>query len=148
MGISYKLYIKILLLVALFLGSSAAWAQQDFMFFDTLPEDYLPSGEVSSLYQDREGFLWIATYDGVVRYDGYQSVKYELSSEDENTYELFHGLCEDKEGNLYVGTERGLLMVDKINKKLPTYKQVHSVEIRRTEFEKTTSRKIKRYKAQ
>ena len=38
--------------------------------------------------------------------------------------------------------------VDKINKKLPTYKQVHSVEIRRTEFEKTTSRKIKRYKAQ
>jgi ligand-binding sensor domain-containing protein/AraC-like DNA-binding protein len=118
MGISYKLYIKILLLVVLFLGSSAAKAQQDFMFFDTLPEDYLPSGEVSSLYQDREGFLWIATYDGVVRYDGYQSVKYELSSEDENTYELFHGLCEDKEGNLYVGTERGLLMVDKINKKI------------------------------
>ncbi len=38
--------------------------------------------------------------------------------------------------------------VDAINKKLPTYKQVHSVEIRKTEFEKTTSRKIKRYKAQ
>lgn len=38
--------------------------------------------------------------------------------------------------------------VDKINKKLPTYKQVHNVEIRKTEFEKTTSRKIKRYKAQ
>ncbi len=40
------------------------------------------------------------------------------------------------------------LAVDKINKKLPTYKQIHNVEIRKTEFEKTTSRKIKRYKAQ
>ena len=32
-----------------------------------------------------------------------------------------------------------------MNKKLPTYKQVHKVELRKTEFEKTTSRKIKRH---
>ena len=38
--------------------------------------------------------------------------------------------------------------VDNINKQLPTYKQVHSVEIRKTEFEKTTTKKIKRYKVQ
>lgn len=35
--------------------------------------------------------------------------------------------------------------VDKINKGLPTFKQVHQIEIRETEFEKTTTRKIKRY---
>ena len=32
-----------------------------------------------------------------------------------------------------------------MNKKLPSYKQVKAVEIRKTEFEKTTSRKIKRH---
>ena len=123
MTMSYKLYIKILLLFVLSFGSLSARAQQDFMFFDTLPAEYLPSGEVASLYQDSEGFLWIATYDGVVRYDGYQSVKYELSPEDHNTYELFHGLCEDIDGNLYIGTERGLLMLDKAQKKIVSVRQ-------------------------
>ena len=123
MRTSYKLYIKILLLFVLSVGPSVAKAQQDFMFFETLPAEYLPSGEVSSLYQDSEGFLWIATYDGVVRYDGYQSVKYELSPEDHNTYELFHGLCEDIDGNLYIGTERGLLMLDKAQKKIVSVRQ-------------------------
>lgn len=32
-----------------------------------------------------------------------------------------------------------------INRKLPSFKQVRSVELRKTEFEKTTTRKIKRY---
>ncbi len=36
--------------------------------------------------------------------------------------------------------------VNEINKQLPIYKQVREVELRDTEFEKTTTRKIKRYK--
>lgn len=35
--------------------------------------------------------------------------------------------------------------INSMNKKLPTYKQVQAVEITKTEFEKTTSRKIKRH---
>ena len=38
--------------------------------------------------------------------------------------------------------------VDKVNKKLPIFKHIPNVEIRETEFEKTTSRKIMRYKLQ
>ncbi len=38
--------------------------------------------------------------------------------------------------------------INTVNKKLPVYKQIREVEIRDTEFEKTTSRKIKRYKLQ
>ncbi len=34
--------------------------------------------------------------------------------------------------------------VNAVNKKLPTYKQIKAVEIRKTEFEKTTTKKIKR----
>ncbi len=36
-------------------------------------------------------------------------------------------------------------LIDALNKTLPTYKHIHSVELRDTEFEKTTSRKIKRH---
>jgi long-chain acyl-CoA synthetase len=35
--------------------------------------------------------------------------------------------------------------VSEINKKLPVYKQLAEIEVRRTEFEKTASRKIKRH---
>jgi len=38
--------------------------------------------------------------------------------------------------------------INSINKKLPSYKQIKAVEIRKTEFEKTTSRKIKRHLVQ
>jgi long-chain acyl-CoA synthetase len=33
-----------------------------------------------------------------------------------------------------------------VNKKLPTFKQIRNIELRKTEFEKTTTRKIIRYK--
>jgi len=36
--------------------------------------------------------------------------------------------------------------IDEINEKLPQFKKVRNIEIRRTEFEKTTTKKIKRHK--
>ncbi len=38
--------------------------------------------------------------------------------------------------------------VNEVNKSLPVFKQIHDVELRDTEFEKTTTKKIKRYKVQ
>ena len=42
-------------------------------------------------------------------------------------------------------TEELRKKINAINRTLPAFKQVRAVEIRRTEFEKTTSRKIKRH---
>jgi len=36
--------------------------------------------------------------------------------------------------------------VEKLNSGLPSHKQIHSVKIRREEFEKNSSKKIVRYK--
>lgn len=38
--------------------------------------------------------------------------------------------------------------VNEVNKELPVFKQIHDIELRDTEFEKTTTKKIKRFKVQ
>ena len=42
--------------------------------FTPLPSDILPSNEVRKLYQDSDGYIWIPTYNGLARYDGYLSL--------------------------------------------------------------------------
>jgi len=39
-------------------------------FYDE--EDGVPSGHVTQLLQDRQGFMWFATWNGLCRYDGYE----------------------------------------------------------------------------
>ncbi|ODV09622.1 MAG: hypothetical protein ABT20_10290 [Rubrivivax sp. SCN 70-15] len=38
--------------------------------FESVGARGIPRGVVASMAQDRAGFLWIATGDGLVRYDG------------------------------------------------------------------------------
>ena len=39
--------------------------------FIPIQSKLLPSNEVRKLYQDSDGYIWIPTYNGLVRYDGY-----------------------------------------------------------------------------
>jgi diguanylate cyclase (GGDEF)-like protein len=69
-------------------------------------DDGLESSAVRDLAQDAAGNLWLATRDGVVRYDGEQFVafgrRHGLPSSDATELEL------DGEGTLWVATGRGL----------------------------------------
>ena len=39
-------------------------------------EDGLPSDAIASLQQDNYGFVWIATWNGISRFDGYHFYNY------------------------------------------------------------------------
>ena len=82
--------------------------------FEKMAEGALPTNEVSRLYQDSEGYLWIVTYYGLVRYDGYEYLNFSLPPYcNESVDGSLHTICEGHDGNLYIGTERGLLVLDK-----------------------------------
>ncbi len=76
----------------------------------------LPSYSVSSLLQDRTGFLWIGTTLGVARYDGFAMTVYRYLPWDENALSNSivntHGLAEDRDGFIWVGTRHGLNRLD------------------------------------
>ena len=80
------------------------------LLFDRLSlEDGLSQSAVSGIVQDRQGFLWFATLDGLNRYDGHGFKIYR--NDPDNPHSLSHNniraLQEDRTGALWLGTTGG-----------------------------------------
>lgn len=79
----------------------------------------LPQNTVSSVLQDSLGFIWFGTYHGLARYDGYEMKLFRHSFSD--TCSLCNNrvncLAEDHRGNLLVGTDNGLSVLNPVTEK-------------------------------
>ena len=73
-------------------------------------DDGLPHSTVYHVQQDAKGFLWLATKDGLARWDGYHFVTYR--HDPENPESLSHNrvlnVLVDSQDRLWVGTTAGL----------------------------------------
>ncbi|WP_406665246.1 EAL domain-containing protein [Gallaecimonas sp. GXIMD1310] len=72
----------------------------------------LSQNTVTALLRDREGFLWIATQDGLNRYDGQRLQIFHASSADPHSLSAEHitALGEDSQGRLWIGGADGSLV--------------------------------------
>ena len=80
--------------------------------FQTLGiKDGLRSNSVTSLLADSHGYLWIGTYQGINRYDGYQVKTRFLESSDPQLHDVFAetttSMEEDAEGRIWIECESG-----------------------------------------
>ena len=74
--------------------------------------DGLPVLTFSGLVQDRDGYLWISTFDGLLRFDGAAFTVFDPSTHPELTSSRFANLQADPGGGVWVGSEvDGLLHV-------------------------------------
>jgi len=79
---------------------------------------------VNDILQDKEGFIWIATQDGLNKYDGYTFKVYKPDSRDNFsiTNNQIKKIYEDKSGTIWVGTAGGgLCKFDKKNETFTAY---------------------------
>lgn len=76
-------------------------------------EDGLPNATVLSVLQDRQGFMWFATADGVGRYDGYNFVtfRHEITNLNSLSNNNTFALMESRDGLIWIGTDPGGLNV-------------------------------------
>lgn len=75
----------------------------------------LPTNEVQKVYQDKDGFMWFATRNGLCRYNGYETTVYKsnLYSPGLLTSNSITALADDNNYNLWIGTGEGLNVLDK-----------------------------------
>ncbi|MCO5274317.1 MAG: ATP-binding protein [Flavobacteriales bacterium] len=106
-----------LLLAVLLLNASTACAQYDTLslpFQRLTIEDGLAQGMVASIIQDRAGFMWFATKDGLCRYDGYGFKVFRHDPADSTSLRDNYVLkiFEDSHGLLWLGTGTGIDVFD------------------------------------
>jgi signal transduction histidine kinase/ligand-binding sensor domain-containing protein len=85
--------------------------------------DGLSQSSVYSIYQDKKGFMWFGTADGLNRYDGQNIKIYKVNDKKIANSNFIHGrICEDSAGNIWFCNETGLFcynpLTDKLTRKL------------------------------
>lgn len=96
-------------------------------------EEGLSKSAVTALLQDESGFIWIGTYDGLNRYDGYQFKIYrpDASNPASLSDNYIQCLLQDTRQNIWVGTKKGLDQYDPVTETFQriTLSETRSVEV-------------------
>ncbi len=94
-------------------GATALDAQQGIRQYSIAQwghRDGLPSTAIYAVAQTPDGFLWLGTSDGLVRFDGLHFVQIALSKIGDVAFGQVRALTVDRAGRLWIGTEGGSLV--------------------------------------
>ena len=69
----------------------------------------LPQNSVNALIQSRDGYLWLGTYNGLVRFDGVDFTVFDSANTPAMRNSRVTSLFEDSKANLWIGHETGEL---------------------------------------
>ena len=96
--------------IIVFFGS-LVYTQSNRIRFERITTDNgLSSNNTSYIFQDKKGFLWISTQDGINRYDGYTFKYFKHIPGNLNSlsdYAVGH-IYEDSKGDFWISTREGL----------------------------------------
>lgn len=104
---------KFIISLALLLGCAGFASGRNYALVNYNADNGLSHNTVRCIVQDRRGFMWFGTADGLSRFDGAAFCVY--NSEDVRHGLLntsVHALCADRKNRLWVGTERGVYLYD------------------------------------
>lgn len=111
------MHYRLLLLILLICRISICSANTERIYFQHLGiKNKLSQSTVLCIVQDRNGFLWFGTKDGVNRYDGssFRVFKQNQSQSNSLGNNVVNALYENMDGKLWLGTDNGIYLYDPI----------------------------------
>src|SRR5215469_3457843 len=84
--------------------------------------DGFTRGSITSVAQTREGYLWLGTELGLVRFDGVRAVPWQAPSGHQLPSNYVRCLLAARDGTLWIGTQNGLASWK--DGRLPTYPEL------------------------
>ena len=97
-----------ILLLACLMTLLPLWSKDDNRYRNITMNDGLAANAVRNIVQDRNGFIWFGTDNGLCRYDGVKVQHYRINELGGNQY--ISSLLVTDDG-LYVGTEKGVFLL-------------------------------------
>lgn len=101
---------KQLLLLYTLLGLNSGFGQLQFEAI-TLPNGR-EIGQINLITQDKAGYLWIGSQNGLFRYDAEEIVSASSLLTTEYTQGVIQEIYEDEKQNLWIGSYEGLFLID------------------------------------
>ncbi|MBV9251486.1 MAG: hypothetical protein JO227_19825, partial [Acetobacteraceae bacterium] len=83
---------------------------RDIRFTHLSTEEGLSQSRVDHILQDSQGFLWIGTYNGLNRYDGYRFLTFKPEANNQNSIGgvFIYAMFQDRAGALWIAVDQGL----------------------------------------
>ncbi|WP_281297010.1 hybrid sensor histidine kinase/response regulator transcription factor [Flavobacterium limnophilum] len=100
-----KLFVKqYLLFFMVLLPLTGTRAQQNYSYEHYLVENGLPHNIVIQIIQDKKGFIWLASYNGISKYDGYSFKNYKPTTFDKvfMKNKRINQIVEDANGRIWI----------------------------------------------
>ncbi len=79
----------------------------DYVIVDWQVEDGLPSARIQDVVQTHDGYIWLATVDGLARFDGVRFERFYDSDTPGLASSMINCLLEDRRGRLWYGAQSG-----------------------------------------
>src|SRR5665647_506111 len=105
--VSFVFFILYLSLTSFGAGKIDVVNNLNFDFYSQ--ENGLSNNQIHCILQDKKGWMWFGTSQGVCRFDGYKFTIFKNDPEDSASLKgnLVRAIFEDRKGQLWIGTENG-----------------------------------------
>ncbi len=101
--------IKTVVIFLIYLLSYEGFAQLNLEFKHIQEKDGLSNNVVTKLLKDKNGFVWVGTYDGLNRFDGNHFLKFKKNRKEPNSLidNVIYDLSLDMDGDIWYATAAG-----------------------------------------